>query len=35
MTAHDFIAKWNGADGSGRANYPLFFNDLCDSALGR
>ncbi|ODU50911.1 MAG: hypothetical protein ABS92_01480 [Thiobacillus sp. SCN 63-374] len=30
MTPHDFIAKWNGADGSERANYPLFFNDLCD-----
>ena len=30
MTPHDFIAKWQAADGSERANYPLFFNDLCD-----
>jgi hypothetical protein len=30
MTPQDFIARWNGADGSERANYQLFFNDLCD-----
>ena len=30
MSPHDFITRWNGADGSERANYPLFFNDLCD-----
>jgi len=30
MTPDDFIAKWNAVDGSERANYPLFFNDLCD-----
>jgi hypothetical protein len=30
VTPQDFIAKWDGADGSERANYQLFFNDLCD-----
>lgn len=30
MTPQSFIAKWQAADGSERANYPLFFNDLCD-----
>lgn len=30
MTPHHFIAKWNDADGGERANYPLFFNELCD-----
>ncbi len=30
MTPQDFISKWNGADGSERANYQLFFNDLCE-----
>lgn len=30
MTPQAFIAKWQAADGSERANYPLFFNDLCD-----
>jgi hypothetical protein len=30
MTPDDFIARWDGADGSERANYPLFFSELCD-----
>ncbi|HQS99504.1 MAG TPA: hypothetical protein PL023_04305 [Thiobacillus sp.] len=30
MTPQSFIAKWNGASGSERANYQLFFNDLCE-----
>lgn len=29
MTPQTFIAKWHGASGSERANYQLFFNDLC------
>lgn len=30
MTPHDFIAKWNGEDGSECANFPMFFSELCD-----
>lgn len=30
MTPHDFIARWNGVNGSEIANFPLFFSDLCD-----
>lgn len=30
MTPAHFIQKWNGASGSERANYQLFFNDLCE-----
>lgn len=30
MTPQDFITRWDGADGSERANYPLFISDLCE-----
>ena len=30
MTPQDFITRWEGKDGSERANYPLFISDLCD-----
>jgi hypothetical protein len=27
MIPHDFIARWNGADGSERANFSMFFSE--------
>ncbi|MBU1663924.1 MAG: class I SAM-dependent DNA methyltransferase, partial [Gammaproteobacteria bacterium] len=30
MTPQAFIDKWDGKDGSERANYQIFFNDLCE-----
>ena len=30
MAPQAFIEKWDGKDGSERANYQMFFNDLCD-----
>lgn len=30
MTPQEFIDKWDGKDGSERANYQLFLNDLCE-----
>ncbi|MFO7542570.1 MAG: type IIL restriction-modification enzyme MmeI [Thiobacillus sp.] len=30
MTPQHFITRWDGADGSERANYPLFISDLCE-----
>ncbi|MDD2744426.1 MAG: class I SAM-dependent DNA methyltransferase, partial [Rhodocyclaceae bacterium] len=30
MTPQTFIQRWRGADGSERANYQSFFNDLCE-----
>jgi hypothetical protein len=30
MTPQDFITRWDGANGSERANYPLFISDLCE-----
>jgi hypothetical protein len=30
MAPQAFIEKWDGKDGGERANYQMFFNDLCD-----
>ncbi len=30
MTPQDFITRWDGVDGSERANYPLFISELCE-----
>ena len=30
MTPEAFIKRWDGANGSERANYQSFFNDLCE-----
>ena len=30
MSAEAFIAKWQGKDGSERANYQLFITELCE-----